>query len=504
SLVEKPIGAELLERVAASEPVAHKLDAIAKAAWPVKFSHVIEPAQPFLAAVIAHSFRRTRDLQHNTKSTIWILCPSVHSQELFYESLLNWQPDALFLPEAELAAVENVLPDPEIAAERLALLTEIERDSRPRIVVATRASLDQSAPKRGTLQSAVTQLTRGAAAKMEQLVEQLVGSGYERVAQVITRGQFAVRGGIVDIYSWQAPLPFRLEFFGDQIESLREFDIDSQTSVRDLRLADLLLGTADDQSGLVRDYVAPDHLILDIEPEEISDAQIQISENWIETGPEDFNGAFQDCDIGEFAAGDLVLAEAKRAQFVERLKEWRKNNASIVTYFQTEGEIERFREIMAGALDGLDFVEGTLARGFCFPAANLVVLSAAELFGRFAVHARRHLRRADRHRAQIDFSELNEGDLVVHLEHGIGKFLGLHKIPVGQAPRLPDGASLASGALTLQQQTQPQEVLVLEFADEARLYVPLEQAYLVSRYVGAGKRSPPLSSLGDGKWARAI
>ena len=501
--MEKPIGAELLERVAASEPIAHKLDAIAKAAWPVKFSHVIEPAQPFLAAVIAHSFRRTRDLQHITKSTIWILCPSVHSQELFYESLLNWQPDALFLPEAELAAVENVLPDPEIAAERLALLTEIERDSRPRIVVATRASLDQSAPKRGTLRSAVTQLTRGAAAKMEQLVEQLVGSGYERVAQVTTRGQFAVRGGIVDIYSWHAPLPFRLEFFGDQIESLREFDIDSQTSVRDLRLADLLLGTADDQSGLVRDYVAPDHLILDIEPEEISDAQIQISENWIETGPEDFSGAFQDCDIGEFAAGDLVLAEAKRAQFVERLKEWRTNNASIVIYFQTEGEIERFREIMAGALDGLDFVEGTLARGFCFPAANLVVLSAAELFGRFAVHARRHLRRAERHRAQIDFSELNEGDLVVHLEHGIGKFLGLQKIPVGQAPRLPDGASLASGALTLQQQTQPQEVLVLEFADEARLYVPLEQAYLVSRYVGAGKRSPPLSSLGDGKWARA-
>ena len=501
--MEKPIGAELLERVAASEPIAHKLDAIAKAAWPVKFSHVIEPAQPFLAAVIAHSFGRTRDLQHSTKSTIWILCPSVHSQELFYESLLNWQPEALFLPEAELAAVENVLPDPEIAAERLALLTEIERDSRPRIVVATRASLDQSAPKRGTLQSAVTQLTRGAAAKMEQLVEQLVGNGYERGAQVTTRGQFAVRGGIVDIYSWQAPLPFRLEFFGDQIESLREFDIDSQTSVRDLRLADLLLGTADDQSGLVRDYVAPDHLILDIEPEEISDAQIQISENWIDTGPEDFSGAFQDCDIGEFAAGDLVLAEAKRAQFVERLKEWRTNNASIVIYFQTEGEIERFREIMAGALDGLDFVEGTLARGFCFPAANLVVLSAAELFGRFAVHARRRLRRAERHRAQIDFGELNQGDLVVHLEHGIGKFLGLQKIPVGQTPRLPDGASLASGALTLQQQTQPQEVLVLEFADEARLYVPLEQAYLVSRYVGAGKRSPPLSSLGDGKWARA-
>src|SRR4029077_6091474 len=105
------------------------------------------------------------------------------------------------------------------------------------------------------------------------------------------------------------------------------------------------------------------------------------------------------------------------------------NKAKIVIYFQTEGEIERFREIMdeKDTLNGVDLVEGTLARGFCFPAANLVVLSAAELFGRLAAHGRRRLRRAERHRAQIDFSELTEGDFVVHLEHGIGRFLGLQK-----------------------------------------------------------------------------
>jgi transcription-repair coupling factor (superfamily II helicase) len=489
--VQKSIRTELLERVAASEPIARKLAAIKKAAWPVQFSHIIEPAQPFLTATIAHACNRFRsDDRKTADSTIWVLCPSVHSQELFYESLLNWQPDALFLPEAELAAIENVLPDPEIAAERLALLMQI--GTGPRIIVATRASLDQPAPKRGTLQSAVTQLRRGANIKMENLFDQLVSSGYERVAQVTTRGQFAVRGGILDVYSWQAPLPFRLEFFGDQIESMREFDIDTQTSVRDLRSADILLETADDHSGFVRDYVAPNHLKIEIEPETTSNAQVQISEGWIETGPEDFGGAFEDCDIGEFAAGDLVLAEAKRAQFVERLEEWRANEARIVIYFQTEGEIERFREIMAGAIDSVDFVEGTLARGFCFPAVNLVVLSAAELFGRFAVHARRHLRRAERHRAQIDFSELNEGDLVVHLEHGIGRFLGLLRLP-----KPPDAADTAANT------DGTQEVLALEFVDEAKLYVPLEQAYLVSRYVGAGKKSPPRSSLGDGKWARA-
>src|SRR5262245_368769 len=505
SAVEKPIGPELLERVATSEPIARKLHAIQDAQGPVQFSHVIQPAQPFLVAIIAHG-QLSPDNRQAADSTIWVLCSSVHSQELFYESLLNWQSDALFLPEAEFAATENVLPDPEIAAERLAVLLQLGRSTGRHVVVATRASLAQAAPKHRALESAVTQFGRGATWKMESLFERLAGSGYERVAQVTTRGQFAVRGGIVDLYSWQAPMPFRVEFFGDQIESLREFDIDTQTSVRDLNSVDILLDQgALDQKGQVRDYLGPNDLQIDIEPEEFSTAQIQISEGWIETGREDFSGAFQDCEIGEFAVGDLVLAETKRAQFAAQLQQWRANNAKIVIYFQTEGEIERFREIMAGAVEGIDFAEGTLARGFGFPAANLVVVSAAELFGRFAAHPRRHLRRAERHRAQIDFSELNEGDLVVHLEHGIGRFLGLIHLP-----KPPDtvaaGVSPASSnraADTAASTNGTQEVLALEFADEAKLYVPLEQAYLVSRYVGAGKKSPPLSSLGDGRWARA-
>ena len=496
---------DLLKIAATAEPIAAKLRKIDKRIWPVAFSHVIDSAQPFLVAALAGRINKT----------IWVLCPSVRSQEILYETLLNWVPSAQFLPEAEFAAVENILPDPEIAAERLALLSKIDNEPGPHIIVATRASLDQSAPKPGALQSASLTLERGRTIQMETLLEKLSGAGYERAAQVTTRGQFAVRGGIVDLYSWQSQLPVRVEFFGDEIESLREFDLDTQTSVRDLRKIDILLGAADDQSGKVRDYIAADHLKIDIEPEEpearssesstalssraldvarvterltalssqsFSGAEIRISEGWIEDGPEDFSGAFQDCDVGEFGVGDFILAEAKRAQFIARLKEWRENKSRVAIYFQTEGEIERFREIIGeAALEDVDLVEGTLARGFCFPAANLVVLSAAELFGRFAPHARRRLRRAERHRTQIDFSELNEGDYVVHLEHGVGRFLGVEILSTDNA----------------------QEALALEFADEAKLYVPLEQAYLVSRYVGVGKKSPPLSSLGDARWARA-
>jgi len=461
---------ELVDRAAQSEPIARKLEQIAAAAhWPVRFSHVFEPARAFLVAMLAQRL----------KKTIWVLCPTVRAQDSLYESLLNWFPNAQFLPEAEFAAVENILPDPEISAERLALLARIEMEPGPHVIVATRASLDQPAPERGALPTASIALKCGTDLRMDELLGKLSRAGYERVAQVTTRGQFAVRGGIVDLYSWQAPLPVRLEFFGDALESLRQFEVDTQTSVHNLRTIDVLLGAADNHSGFVRDYVASDHLKIDIEPEESSAAQIQISESWIETGPEDFGGAFQNCDVGDFSVGDFILAEAKRNQFIKRLNEWRSKSAHIVIYFQTDGEIERFREIVdANALANVELVLGTLSRGFCFPAANIVILSAAELFGRFAPHARRRLYHAERHRAQIDFSELSEGDFVVHLEHGVGRFLGLATV-------------------------NETEVLALEFANDAKLYVPLEQAYLVSRYVGVGKKSPSLSSLADTKWARA-
>ncbi len=203
--MEKTSGAKLLELAATSESIADKLQALQEGEKPIVFSHVIEAAQPFLAAVIAERITKT----------LWVVCPNVRSQELLHESLTNWLPDALFLPEAEFLAVENVLPDQEIAAERLALFSQLESSKTPLVIVATRASLDQPAPKRGTLRKGSLSLRRNAAEKMERIIESLGGAGYERVAQVTTRGQFAVRGGILDIYSWQAQLPLRVEFFED-------------------------------------------------------------------------------------------------------------------------------------------------------------------------------------------------------------------------------------------------------------------------------------------------
>jgi transcription-repair coupling factor (superfamily II helicase) len=462
--------------VAETEAISQKLREIEKGLFPVAFSHVTEPAQAFLVAAITGEIHKT----------FWVLCPNVRSQELLYESLLNWRPDALFLPEAEFGAVENILPDQDIAAERLALLNRVQREKGPHVIIATRSALGQAAPDPAALNSAILVLRRGRLNPMERTIEALVTAGYERVVQVTTRGQFAVRGGILDLFSWQASRPIRVEFFGDDVESLREFDVNTQTSIRNLNEVEVLLSTADNQTGTVQAYIKPDHIRIGIEPGETRDTDILIGEGWLGGDePEDFRGAFEDCEIGDFAVGDFLLVEAKRAQFSARMKGWRAGGWRIVIYFQTEGEIERFREIMDD-LERIELVEGTLPRGFAFPDGNLVVLSGAELFGRYTAHGRRRLQRAEklsRNRAQIDFSELNEGDFVVHLEHGIGRFLQLGRVPT------------QSGGM--------QEVLMLEFANESKLYVPLEQAYLISRYVGVGKKSPPLSSLADAKWARA-
>src|SRR2546423_4780115 len=155
--VERSTSGELLERVAQPKAIARKLEQIGAQRAAVKFSHVIAPAQAFLAAVVAR----------HVQKTVWILCPSVRAQDSLYETILNWLPAAQFLPEAEFAAVENVLPDPEIAAERLALLAKIDprsaaadSENASHMIVTTRASLDQPAPKRGAVSSATLTIKR--------------------------------------------------------------------------------------------------------------------------------------------------------------------------------------------------------------------------------------------------------------------------------------------------------------------------------------------------------
>ena len=446
---------------------------------PLTLDHVCEGAQAFVAACA---------VRHHSSRSCWIFCPDVRRQEEIFNGLLNWQIDAQFFPEIELPAVKGSVSDPEIVAERLEVLQKVA-EGRRAVIVLTEASLEDAVPSAQALRKQTLILRRNDRLDRDALVEILFKSGYEKSPQVTTRGQFAVRGGILDIFSWHHSLPVRIELFGEEIDSIREFELDDQTSIQTLDRCELLVGDIEHRNVGLRDYMRKGDVLIGIESAR-AEAQIRITSGaTVDDAIEDYRTAFFGTGFQDFEAGDFLVEETKREVALRQLRAWIGEDWRLSAVCHNEGEIERLRDVLGDNevdVDAIRFVVGSLTRGFVFPEAKLAVLCDAEIFGRYqSPSARRLALRRSRlrgSRAPVDFSEIADGDLVVHLEHGVGKYRGIQR---------------------LQQNGSEQEVVVLEFANDARLYVPFEQAFLISRYVGIGKRFPPLSMLGDNRWGRA-
>jgi transcription-repair coupling factor (superfamily II helicase) len=446
---------------------------------PICFEHVVEAAQSFVAATVV--------CQHPSR-TCWLICPDIRRQEEICNELLNWEIGAQFFPELELPAVEGAVPDPELVAERLALLQQITAGKRM-VLVVTRSVLESAVVRPEQMLNQTVTLRRGDRLDGVQFMEKLVQAGYEKVSQVSGRGEFANRGGIIDIFSAQQAVPVRVELFGDTIESLREFDLDEQTAIQIVENSQIFLGDSQGEAIPLRNYIRPTDLVIDIEAEQ-TDAEVRITGGAFPGDqPEDFSGAFYPSVFHDFEAGDFLVEEHKRQRALAQLEQWLGQGWRILVVCHNEGEVERLGDVLSDNdidVDSVDFGIGSLNHGFVYPVAQLAVLCDAEIFGRYQSPSARRLavRRARLRggRRPIDFSELAEGDLVVHVEHGIGKYLGIQELEQGGVRS---------------------ECVVLEFAEDARLYVPFEQAFLISRYVGIGKRFPPLSNLGDAKWSKA-
>jgi len=465
----------ILQRVQSENAVAKKLARLGEEL--IRFEHVTPSAYPLLLSAIAQYARRR----------VWILAGTVREQDRWSEEIAIWHPDALFLPENQVAAGDQALPDPETVAERLAILhrlIEAPPKDYPEIILVPRHTLDDAVPSRKTLSSGTSQIRKGQRIERDTVIELLEKSGYERAPQVALRGQFAVRGGILDIFAWHHRLPFRVEWFDIEIESIRQFDPDSQISIQPREACTILTAEPETLDATLRDYINPGDIV--ISTAEDPSATVLLTESASTEGEEDFSCAFHEHGLGEFDAGDLIVAESRRHQLFQQIEAWRRDGWTLFLFCNNEGEAERLHEVLQAVHleEYPTFVTGSLGNGFTFPAGRFAVLCDAELFGRYRQSTGRRIARQlarDGQRAQIDFTELVEGEYVVHLEHGIALFHGLAKAP---------GVS-------------GQESLVLEFADEARLYVPLDQAFLVSRYVGVGKKHPALHTLGDGAWGRA-
>ena len=465
-----------LRRAVTQPEFAARLAPLAKGRREVVLDHSAEASHGFLTAMVALA---AKDHQ---KTRLWLVCDLPRHRERLASELELWGVRALVLPDGPVETGDGSIADPESAAEWFAVLEILARAETCAVICGSDAFAGK-APSPQALRASRMPLKPGTTLDPLALAKSLTEHGYERIPTVTGRGQFAVRGGILDLFAWQAAKPLRLEFFDTELESIREFDLDSQASTRKLLESDLLLAEPSAEASIA-DYRRKTDLIISFEAAiEKPDVRIVVGAAEFNR-EEDFTLACFGSPLGTFEAGDFVLEESRRENFFRQLNQWQREGWEVAMVFGNRGEQERFAELAGKDLErdlGLIPLRGELLAGFTVPISKLAVLSSSELFGRYRTPGgpRRSLlekTRAARARATID--EMEEGDLVVHYEYGIGRFKGI-------------------------QQGDEGDELVLEYRDGALLGVPLEQAHLVGKYVGLGGKTPDLNKLGGAAWKTA-
>jgi transcription-repair coupling factor (superfamily II helicase) len=443
-------------------------------------------------------------------------------------------------PSHEVDPYRGLAPHFDIASARAGALHALTAAGRSvRLIVASAGALlpRLSAPAR--LASVSMSLTPGQEISPVDLGDLLAAAGYTRQDPVDESGEFCVRGGVVDFYPAGAKQPLRLEFIGDTIESIRTYDASTQRSTASLDqtavvpLQELIVEAGDDdqqdRSSTVFEYLALGKrpTVLLSEPDEIhalgGKLTEQIRASYEEAVAKGLRAAAPDQLIvdwseararlaGAVALESLEIAEPDAAagqshhiscqpalEFSGRVQDWvaeirrgRERGDTIVFIANSAGRAERTMELLADydvfavpierAEDAhrTSVLVGTgyLSRGFRLPDAGLQLWAETDVFEEERkVHERR---RSAARTFLSDFRDLKVDDLVVHVDHGIGVFVGLKRIEVG---------------------LEQQEFMELRYAGEDKLFVPVERLDLVQRYTGAAR--PALDRLGGTTWEKA-
>jgi transcription-repair coupling factor (superfamily II helicase) len=496
------------------------------------------------------------------------------------DELGQWAPQAqrMIFPEPAPLFYENASWGETTRRERLNALTALAAylipgarapEKPPLIIAPARALMTRTLPRREFLK-ATRNLRQGEQVSMDELARQLIGLGYEPATIVVAPGQFARRGGILDLWPPAEILPVRLEFFGDEIDTLRRFEANTQRSARppkdgeervlvtparefllnaqQLQPALAIGGEISAQEPLLEeinefylpllhpspasllDYlprqalVAIDNLqaLLD-STSEIEEQAVRLRQDMLQEGtlPDDFpipyltGSELQDAlashtvvqlgptssvddEVGLSFAAPTLAGLAERFQpgprYGGRLKLLMDDMArhyqageSVVVVSRQKARLKELwaetAQLLENGRQHPQFLEGSLSEGWIFhpPGQNekpIHLLTDGEIFGWRRPEPRRRPR-ALAEAPEAAYSDLQVGDYVVHVDHGIGRFAGLvHRTVEGLA----------------------REYLAVEYADEAQLFVPVYQADRLTRYVGPDGRSPELSRLGSQEW----
>ena len=415
----------------------------------------------------------------------------------------------------------------EIRAERLRIVLKLLSGSSNFVISTSVQALCQPIPKRQAVAAGYLKLNVGGKLSPDDVVKWLVDSGFENVDGIDLPGQFARRGGIVDVYapltaakilseenpkeiSPQQAEAIRIEFFGDVIESIRQIDLDTHRSGQQIKSISIVSAT----SGSTRQdrdlflNILPAETIIIFEEiggiEEVAGVFLERAEdsarlyNWQEIYSS--AGKFAQLHISRFgiSAEDFLKVDVKSVQqfqhkttavwasgkeALEELVQQTKAGKTVYLYCEADAEIKRVTEIItqsSGTLpENFKLLRGFIHQGFMPESLNLIVISHHELFGQQMLRRRQ---RPIRSVLPIDtLADLQKGDYVVHLSYGIGKYLGAETIPGKDSQG---------------------EYLTIEYAGGVKAHVSVINIALVQKYIGTSPKRPKLNKIGSKKWQR--
>jgi len=389
--------------------------------------------------------------------------------------------------------------------DRLRLIKQLLREGGDEVVLATVGALLQPVPRPASLSAHSRWLKPGDQLDTHELKDWLIGHGFHQTTAVELPGEFSVRGGIIDLFSPDSVAPVRIELFDDQIESIRQFDGGTQRSHAMLAEIELSVAAATPgEQGNLFDYLPPDTVVLLHEPEKLNEQAtryLQRSEShdhlfhW-----EDVQrqwARFPLSSANGLAAGELGVKWSLPIESVEsfsgdlgdlKLQVERLGNdalgnpTDLMILARVEGELPRVREILGSTAlynaGRLHLGVGVLHAGFRIRDSQLAIVGCDQIFHRTDLRRRGRKRLS---KALDSFMDLREGDLVVHLAHGIGRFRGME---------------------ILEKEGERTEHLLLEFHGGTKVFVPASKIDLVQKYVGGTKSQPMLAKIGGKTWSK--
>lgn len=359
-------------------------------------------------------------------------------------------------------------------------LLEAIRSKASFLCVASREALSQTILPLAQYEQLRVTLAAGQTIDLEKLTKNLVAAGYQRTPFVERPGEFSIRGGILDIYVPLAEHPVRLEFNGNLLESLRQFESFTQRSVTTLENI-LILPLRSDHAVAPLWSIFTSEIILVknelLKPVEGMPRDIQAQELslTLTRSPQSLVFDFQ----------PMESFHGSIPRLKERLGQWRSQGYAVTLVADNAGQQQRLQELLAEAADFCRMQVGVISGGFVSPVLKLAVVSDEEIFGRYL--ERKYLAKIKKPAplALNPFSDLKEHDYIVHETYGVGVYEGIQRLVIGN---------------------KEEDFLSLKYAEGDRLYVPVEQMNLVQKYVSAGAHPGiarlKMYRLGGNTWQR--